>query len=152
MATQQFPLYEETTILFHALNTFDFERLDKMIDQGAGTVMNSENSSSIHSSRDEWAAFLKEQYALMKETTGKTDIKILEYRGDISDKTGWSFVKFARMIELGPDTERKYYAATIIWKLTPDGAKVVRLHVSPDHVEYDSNHRSTDERRFVYPF
>jgi len=152
MATQQFPFYEETTILFHALNTFDFERLDAMIDQDAGAVMNTGTESSIHSSRDEWAAFLKEQYGLMKETTGKTDIKITEYRGDISDKTGWSFVKFARRIELGADTERKYYVATIIWRLTPEGAKVVRIHVSPDHVEIDEAKRSDKERRYIYPF
>ena len=152
MSTAQFPFYEETTILFHALNTFDFERLDAMIDQAASTVMNSHDSSAIHSSRDEWAKFLKEQYGLMKEATGRTDIKITEYRGDRSDNSGWSTVKFNRMIELGTDTERKYYVATIIWKITSEGAKVVRLHVSPDHVEYDSAHRSEKERRFVYPF
>ena len=88
----------------------------------------------------------------MKEATGRTDIKITEYRGDRSDNSGWSTVKFNRMIELGTDTERKYYVATIIWKITSEGAKVVRLHVSPDHVEYDSAHRSEKERRFVYPF
>lgn len=152
MSTAQFPFYEETTMLFHALNTFQFEKLDEMIDQDASTVMNSHDSSAIHSSREEWSAFLKEQYALMKESTGKTDIKISEYRGDRSDTTGWSTVKFNRTIELGEDTERKYYVATILWKITPQGAKVMRLHVSPDHVEYDSAHRSEKERRNIYPF
>jgi hypothetical protein len=152
MATAQFPFYEETTILFHALNTFQYEKLDEMIDQNATTVMNSDNGSAMHSSREEWAAFLQEQYGLMKESTGKTDIKITEYHGDRSDTTGWSTVKFNRTIELGEDTERKYYVATIIWKLTPKGAKVVRLHVSPDHVEYDSTHRSDKERRMIFPF
>lgn len=152
MSTAQFPFYEETTILFHALNTFQFEKLDEMIDQNVSAVTNTGDSSSIHSSREEWAAFLQDQYALMKESTGKTDIKITEYRGDRSDETGWSFVKFNRTIELGEDTERKYYVATILWKITPAGARVVRLHVSPDHVEYDSAHRSDKERRMIYPF
>ncbi|MES2766687.1 MAG: hypothetical protein V4642_12505 [Bacteroidota bacterium] len=152
MSTVQFPFYEETTILFHALNTFQFEKLDEMIDQEASTVMNSHDTTAIHSSREEWSQFLKEQYALMKESTGKTDIKISEYRGEQTNETGWSTVKFNRTIELGDDTERKYYVATILWKITPKGAKVMRLHVSPDHVEYDSAHRSDKERRMIYPF
>jgi len=147
------PFYEETTRIFHLMNVGRFEELNHLVDVHCSAVVpTSEKSSQTCYLRDEWHRFLFEQIKTIDESEAPSDIKFIDYRAEDSDTMGWSLVHFYRAYTKGGQVRRKYYAATLLWKLFQDGWRAFHVHVSPDHIEKDDMAGTSDTRTKIFEF
>ncbi len=125
------PLYDETRRLFHCINTHDFEELSKLCDDDFGIVdIDQEGKSKVIPDRTSWENWFSNFFAQMEAMEAEAYTEIMNYRVRTYPAVAWSVVDFCQHLKVQGQPMKYFCAATIVWKLTPDGWKEARWHCS----------------------
>ena len=125
------PFFAETVELLRSVRDHDFDTLAARCDDDFGIVdLDQSGSNVMVRSRQDWENWFRRLFAELEAASADTDSVITQYQALAGSDMGFSVVEFTQSLSVGPHTGLFDCVATIVWKLTPDGWKEARWHVS----------------------
>jgi ketosteroid isomerase-like protein len=126
------PFFADTIALLNAVRDRDFDTLAALCDDDFGIIdLDPELQPRALSTRAAWEAWFHELFATLDAMNAETHSEVIDYRALAHDTLGYAVVDFCQVLN-APNTPamRVICQATVIWKMTPQGWRESRWHVS----------------------
>ncbi len=125
------PYFTQTVELLRSVRDHDFDTLAALCDDDFGIVdLDPSGGNVMVRTRAEWEGWFKRLFTELDAASASTDSVIQDYQAIETPELGYSVVEFRQSLAMADLTAYFDCVATIIWKLTPEGWKESRWHVS----------------------
>lgn len=125
------PFFAETVELLQSVRDHDFDTLAARCDDNFGIVdLDQSGANVMVRTREDWEGWFRRLFAELEAASAGTDSTITQYQALSGSDMGFSVVEFTQSLTVGPHVGHFDCVATIVWKLTTDGWKEARWHVS----------------------
>ncbi len=125
------PFFLDAVELLRSVRDHDFDTLAALCDDDFGIVdLDQSGGSVMVRTRAEWEAWFLRLFSELDAVSAATDSEILDYQALATPELGYSVVEFRQSLTMGDATAFFDCVATIIWKLTAEGWRESRWHVS----------------------
>ena len=125
------PLFAQTVELLRCVRDHDFDSLAALCDDDFGIVdLDQTGSSVMIRTRQDWENWFRRLFGELDTANAATDSEIVNYQSMKGSEMGFSVVEFRQLLTAAGQTGTFDCVATIVWKLTPDGWREARWHVS----------------------
>ena len=119
------PFFEETVTLLRSVRDHDFDTLAALCDDDFGIVDAGPDQQPVAiRDRAGWEGWFRGLFAQLDAMGAETDSRITGLESSVGTDMGFSVLYFDQLLHVAGIT------ATIVWKLTNDGWKEARWHVS----------------------
>jgi hypothetical protein len=109
----------------------DFDSLAALCDDDFGIVdLDQSGGNVMVRTREDWEAWFTRLFGELDAAGAATDSEILGYQAIEGVELGFGVVEFRQFLTVAGHTATFDCVATIVWKLTPDGWREARWHVS----------------------
>ena len=126
------PYFVETVTLLRSVRDHDFETLAELCDDDFGIVdLDQAGGNVMVRTRQDWEEWFLRLFCELDAASATTESEIVHYGAVSGADLGFSVVEFRQSLSVGEHTGLFDCVATIVWKLTSDGWKEARSHVSP---------------------
>jgi hypothetical protein len=125
------PYFTETVTLLRSVRNHDFDTLAALCDDDFGIVdLDQAGQSVMVRTRQDWENWFQRLFGELDAASAITDSEIVNYNAVSGSDLGFSVVEFRQSLKVGELIGLFDCVATIVWKLTSDGWKEARWHVS----------------------
>ena len=127
----QAPFFDLTVSLLRSVRDHDFGTLADLCDDDFGIVdLDPQGRNVMVRTRAEWETWFHHLFAELDAAAAETDSTITNYQAIEGADLGYSVMEFAQSLSLAGHRATFDCVATIVWKLTPQGWREARWHVS----------------------
>jgi hypothetical protein len=125
------PFFEETVTLLRSVRDHDFDTLAALCDDDFGIVDAGPDQKPVAiRDRAGWEGWFRGLFGQLDALAAATDSRITGLESSVGTDMGFSVLYFDQMLHVAGMTATFDCTATIVWKLTPDGWREARWHVS----------------------
>ena len=125
------PFFDETVTLLRSVRDHDFDTLAALCDDDFGIVDAGPDQQPVAiRDREGWEAWFHGLFGQLDAMGAATDSRITGLESSVGADMGFSVLYFDQLLYIAGLTASFECTATIVWKLTPDGWKEARWHVS----------------------
>ena len=125
------PFLEETVTLLRSVRDHDFDTLAALCDDDFGIVDAGPDQQPIAiRDRAGWEGWFRGLFAQLDAMGAQTDSRITGLESSVGADMGFSVLYFDQLLHIADMTATFECTATIVWKLTSEGWKEARWHVS----------------------
>jgi hypothetical protein len=125
------PFFTHTVELLRGVRDHDFDSLAALCDDDFGIVdLDQSGSNVMVRTREDWEARFTRLFGELDAAAAATDSEIVSYRAIEGVELGFGVVEFRQFLTVAGHVAAFDCVATIVWKLTPEGWREARWHVS----------------------
>ena len=125
------PFFDQTVTLLKSVRDHDFDTLAALCDDDFGIVDAGPDQMPVAiRDRAGWEGWFRGLFGQLDAMGAQTDSRITGLESSVGTDMGFSVLYFDQLLHIAGMTATFDCTATIVWKMTPDGWKEARWHVS----------------------